>query len=47
MVEQRRKEEPTSMPQELNPLEANVDDIRQWQSTDPTLAKAHGEAGVV
>ena len=38
-VEQRR-EEPTSMPQGLNPLEANVDNIKQWQAMDPTLAKA-------
>ena len=43
-VEQRREEEPTSMPQGLNPLEANVDDIRQWQAVDPILAKAHKEA---
>ena len=28
-VEQRREAEPTSKPEELNPLEANVDDIRQ------------------
>ena len=27
-VEQRREEAPTSMPQGLNPLEANVDDIK-------------------
>ena len=36
--------EPTSKPEELNPLDANVDDIRQWQAMDPTLAKAHDEA---
>ena len=35
-VEQRREAEPTTIPQELNPLEANVDDIRQWQAMDPT-----------
>ena len=32
------------MPQGLNLLEANVDDIRQWQAVDPTLAKAREEA---
>ena len=41
IVEQRREEEPTSIPQGLNPLEVNVDDMRQWQVMDPTLAKAH------
>ena len=40
-VEQRREEEPTLMPQGLNPLEANVDDIKLWQAADP---KAHEEA---
>ena len=45
MVEQRREVEPTSKPKELNPLDANVDDIRQWQAMDPTLAKACDEAG--
>ena len=44
-VEQRREAEPTSMPEELNPLEANVDDIRQWQAMEPTLAKACDKAG--
>ena len=44
-VEQRREAEPTSKPEELNPLEANVDDIRQWQAMDPTLATARDEAG--
>ena len=29
-VEQRREVKPTSKPEELNPLEVNVDDIRQW-----------------
>ena len=29
-VQQRREEEPTSMPQGLNPPQANIDDIRQW-----------------
>ena len=43
-VEQRREEEPTLMPQGLNPLEANVDDIKLWQAADPTLAKAREEA---
>ena len=43
-VEQRREEEPTLMPQGLNPLEANVDDIKLWQAADPTLAKARKEA---
>ena len=43
-VEQRREEEPTSMTQGLNPLEVNVDDIKQWQAMDPTLAKACEEA---
>ena len=38
--EQRREEVSTSMPQDLNPLEANADTMRQWQATDPTLAKA-------
>ena len=42
-VEQRREEEPTLMPQGLNPLEANVDDIKLWQAADPTLAKAQEE----
>ena len=42
LVEQRREEEPTSMPQEL---EVNVDNIRQWQAMDPTLVKACDEAG--
>ena len=45
VVEQRREEEPTLMPQGLNPLEANVDDIKLWQAADPTLAKAREEAG--
>ena len=43
-VEQRREAEPTSKPEELNPLEAKVDNIRQWQAMDPTLAKARDEA---
>ena len=43
-VEQRREEEPTSMPQGLNPLEANAEDIKQWQAMDPTLAKAREKA---
>ena len=38
-VEQKREAKPTSKPEELNPLEVNVDDIRQWQAMDPTLAK--------
>ena len=42
--EQRREEATTSTPQELSPLEANADDIRQWQAIDPTLAKARDEA---
>ena len=41
---QRREELSISMPQELNPLEANADNMRQWQATDPTLAKARDEA---
>ena len=45
VVEQRREEEPTLMPQGLNPLEANVDDIKLWQAADLTLAKAREEAG--
>ena len=46
IVKQRREEEPTSMPWSwgLNPLEANVDDIKHWQAMDPTLAKACEEA---
>ena len=40
VTEQRREEVPTSTLQELNPLEANADTMRQWQATDPTLAKA-------
>ena len=32
------------MSQGLNPLEANVEDIKQWQAMDPTLAKAREEA---
>lgn len=43
-VEQKREEEPILIPQGLNPLEANVDNMRQWQAMDPTLAKAHEEA---
>ena len=43
-LEQRREEATTSTPQELSPLEANADDIRQWQAIDPTLAKARDEA---
>ena len=33
------------MPQELNPLEANVNGIKQWQAMDPTLVKACDAAG--
>ena len=40
VTEQRREEVPTSTLQELNPLEANADMMRQWQATNPTLAKA-------
>ena len=40
VTEQRREELSTSTPQELNLLEANADNMRQWQATDPTLAKA-------
>ena len=43
-VEQRSEEEPTLMPQGLNLLEANVDDIKLWQAANPTLAKAREEA---
>ena len=44
-VEQRREEEPTtSILQGLNPLEANVNNIKQWQAMDLTLAKAREEA---
>ena len=45
MVEQRREVEPTSKPEGSNPLQANVDNIRQWQAMDPTLAKARDKAG--
>jgi len=38
--EQRREELPTSTVEEYNSMEANADDIRQWQATDPTLTKA-------
>ena len=44
MTEQRREEVPTSTLQELNPLEANTATMRQWQATDPTLAKARDMA---
>ena len=43
-IEQRREEVSTSTPQDLNPLEANADTMRQWQATDPTLAKARDGA---
>ena len=44
VTEQRREEVPTSTLQELNPLEANAATMRQWQATDPTLAKARDMA---
>jgi len=44
-TEPRRDELPTSTFMECNPLEANADDIRQWQATDPTLAKVRDDAG--
>ena len=43
--EQRREELPTSTDEEHSPLEANADDIRQWQTTDPTLTRVRDEAG--
>ena len=43
--EQRREELPTSTVEEYNSLEANADDIRQWQATDPTMTKARDKAG--
>ena len=44
VTEQRKEEVPTSTLQEPNPLEANADTMRQWQATDPTLAKAQDGA---
>ena len=43
-IEQRREEVSTSTPQDLNPQEANADTMRQWQATDPTLAKTRDRA---
>ena len=43
--EQRREELPTSTDEGHSPLEANADDIRQWQTTDPTLNRVRDEAG--
>ena len=43
-TEQRREEVSTSTSKELNPLEANADNMRQWQAADPTLAKARDGA---
>ena len=38
-IKQRTEKVPTTIPQELNYLEANADDIRQWQVTDLTLLR--------
>ena len=43
--EQRMEELPTSTDEEHSSLEANADEIRQWQTTDPTLTRVRDEAG--
>ena len=43
-TELRREEPPRVEPQESDPLQANVGDIKQWQAMDPTLARAREEA---
>ena len=42
-TELRREEQSSAEPQDSDPLQAKVEDIKQWQ-LDPTLAKAQEAA---
>ena len=44
VTKQKRGGVSTSTSKEFNPLKANADNMRKWQATDPTLAKAHDGA---
>ena len=43
-IELRREEPASTESQEFDPLQANVNDIKQWQIMDPTLARAREAA---